>query len=684
MKKKLYAIYALAGAMAVSPIFTSCVEDSESQSVTELRGAKAEQLKSIAAMNNAEAQAKLIYANAEAALKAAEAAQKQALADKVAAEAKIKELQAQLAADKYDAELAAALAKAEEDKLRAEKEIEKINGEAQKYQLELEAKIAELQADLINKKQDLIKAEDDATEAEIKRLEGLATAYSNALNAFTTAQNQLADLKTDKLALEAGLVDLNTAKEKQIAQNEATIEVIDQQIAYLKEYENYSDDVETLKNELTLKEAEKKKANDEVGAAYEKYLAAYSAISSNKELTEALGAIKEFELVKMYYDGWSSDDYKYDARWYSYEDPDGDGIYDSVEHGTYIDFSQYNPIVNITTETCTIIEKENDFFNHNDSLVIEIKAQDLRRLALQIDEEIAGFNIKALTDAVNAETTGLKAVYEAKAAATATAKAAYEADKTDADLKNAYETALSEEESAERAYKQTLETIEKAEENKAKLEELYALVTTDTDELMKAVEAYNEALHTEWFAVAELYFSWKETQTVVNDLDAEITAMNAAIYGKIDSYVSLYDYLYNQYVGRMEFGQDSYNFIEYINNYGNLNFEKGGSGYNWVNDTNFTWSGTESYYLDLYTTYIVESTNSNIDGADTIQNLIDDLEEQKENLLEDIEDISNITSQEQAIALKDAEIAGKEATIAVLEVKLNASKAALDAAIPAE
>lgn len=696
MKKKLYAIYALVGALAASPVFTSCVDDTESQSVTELRGAKAEQLKSIAAMNNAEAQAKLIYANAEAALKAAQAAQEQALADKAAAEAayqealtKAQELENQLKEAAYDAELAAALAQAqaalaeaEKAKLEAEKEIEKINGEALKYQLKLEAKIAELQAELIEKKQALIDAENDATEAEIERLEALATAYSNALTAYTETQNALANLKTEKLALEADLVDLNTAKEKQIAKNEASIEVIDQQIAYLKEYENYSDDVETLKNELTLKEAERSKANDVVGATQEKYNAAINALANNEELTAAMEAINENELIKMYYNQWS-DDYKYDGRWYSYEDPDGDGWYDLVEYGTYIDFTPYNPITNIYTAYCNIEKEKYQTISH-DSLVVEIEAQDLRRLALAIDDAIEELDITAMTESVNAETTGLKAVYEAKVAATATAKAAYEAKKTDAALKTAYETALGEEESAEWAYKQTLEAIENAEESKAKLEELYALVSTDTAELEEAVDAYNEAIHTEWLAIAEIEYSIEDAQKVVNDLDAEITAMNATIYGKIDSYVSLYDYLYSEYVGRMEFEQDSYNWIEYINDYGQLNFGVGGSGYNYMYGYNYTWSSSREFYLDFYTTYIIQSSNSNVDGAATIQGYIEDLETQKENLLEENEDVSAITSKEQAIALKDAEIAGKEATIAVLEVKMDAAKAALDAAIPAE
>ena len=37
MKKKFFAIYALVGALVASPIFTSCVDDEESPSVSAIR-----------------------------------------------------------------------------------------------------------------------------------------------------------------------------------------------------------------------------------------------------------------------------------------------------------------------------------------------------------------------------------------------------------------------------------------------------------------------------------------------------------------------------------------------------------------------------------------------------------------------------------------------------------------------
>ena len=73
MKKKFFAIYALIGALVASPIFTSCVDDEESPSVTAIRDAKTAELKSIAALKKAEAQAQATLDAANIALKAAQA-----------------------------------------------------------------------------------------------------------------------------------------------------------------------------------------------------------------------------------------------------------------------------------------------------------------------------------------------------------------------------------------------------------------------------------------------------------------------------------------------------------------------------------------------------------------------------------------------------------------------------------
>ena len=70
MKKQILLIATLAGALFLG----SCVDDKESASVTAVREAKAEQLKGLAALAQAQAQAATMAAEADAALKQAQAA----------------------------------------------------------------------------------------------------------------------------------------------------------------------------------------------------------------------------------------------------------------------------------------------------------------------------------------------------------------------------------------------------------------------------------------------------------------------------------------------------------------------------------------------------------------------------------------------------------------------------------
>lgn len=69
MKKKLMMVAVLLGALSLG----ACVDNNESASVEAVRNAKAEQLKGLAALANAQAEATKITAEAEAALKNAQA-----------------------------------------------------------------------------------------------------------------------------------------------------------------------------------------------------------------------------------------------------------------------------------------------------------------------------------------------------------------------------------------------------------------------------------------------------------------------------------------------------------------------------------------------------------------------------------------------------------------------------------
>ena len=58
MRKKFFAMYALVGALVASPVFTSCIDGEESESVTAVRNERAAQIKAKVAMEQAEAERK--------------------------------------------------------------------------------------------------------------------------------------------------------------------------------------------------------------------------------------------------------------------------------------------------------------------------------------------------------------------------------------------------------------------------------------------------------------------------------------------------------------------------------------------------------------------------------------------------------------------------------------------------
>lgn len=93
--------------------FMSCVDDEESQSVENIRNAKAEALKAKAALDNANAEAAKLLAKADAAIKDAEAAYRQALADKENANAEQAKVELEKAKAKMEMEIEVAQMKAQ-------------------------------------------------------------------------------------------------------------------------------------------------------------------------------------------------------------------------------------------------------------------------------------------------------------------------------------------------------------------------------------------------------------------------------------------------------------------------------------------------------------------------------------------------------------------------------------------
>lgn len=632
MKKRLMMVAVLLGALTLG----ACVDDNESQSVTDVRNAKAEQLKSIAAMNNAEAQAKVTLANADAALKAAEAAQKKALADKAAAEAKIAELQAKMAEASYDAELAAQLAKAEAAKKEAEYQLAVSQANIDRLVVTLKTDLAVLQNQLLQAQLDLKDKEGVVADAQLKEMKDLANRYATVLSAYALKSQDAINKRADITAYEAELKDWEVLKASDISAKKFSISIFEKQIAALKEYSNYAENV----NELKLKLED---AKSTLNVAKDKYVALSSAFTGidiaalkNTKNVPALKTAVEENLLYLMLRG----------------------------SNTYIQGVYFGNNVPGTAYWSGDVIEKGDFeysITANDFLTVELKYKDARELKLKVDARIAVIDVKGQKDAIGKANVGLQAVYDAAVKATATAKAAYDAAPADAAKKTAYETALGTEKRAESALNNAKDNLADSEDAVAELNAAYTLVT-DTkkgDELMVAVNAYGKAITAVYTEVSGAYFAKMEAGAVKDDAQIAFNTMSAMVYGRNTGShytINLWD-LYT----------------------GNITVPILGDNVDWL------WSNAGADYNVLVNTYIqfYASADSDIMGSATIDSEIKRLEKAIEDAQVAIEELKNTTDQEQLIVRTKAEADGLQAQADALQVKVTALKVRLDAAIAA-
>lgn len=633
MKKNFFAIYALVGAFIASPVFTSCVDNEESASVTALRGAKAEQLKSIAALNNAKAQAETTLAQAEAALKAAQVAQEQAIAEKEAAEAAIKELELKMKQDKYDAELAAALAQAQANKLVAEKNIAQYQADMEKAALLLEKDLIELEQQLMNAQKDLADKKDQIAEAEYQELKDLTTKYGNLLVSYTYYSNMILEEEAEIAATEAELADWEVVIAEDIADKEKSIEWAKYQIETLKKYTNYTADIEAMAAELAKLGEAQKLAEDKYQAANKAYTALdYDVLYNEAKIDELKNAIDETNMGKLLYGNLS-------YSWYIYN-------YD------------VNPIKEWSSNGFEIEKDEYTYCNENtDSLNVELEYKDVRQFKLFIDNKIASYDVEGKKEAIDKKDEGYQALYDAAVKATAEAKKAWDAAaETEKDGKKAaYETALSAEKQAEANLKIAQEQLEWAEEEVEALNLIYTLVSDPkaAEDFVAAVKAYNEAIvaiHTE---KAEAYFAMEEAKKVRDEAQTEYNTLSAVYNGNKNyqyDYVTLYDLLYNNQI-------ESQGFVQY--------------GY-WTN-------GYVDQDMLHNITVALRKQGIGLDGALAIDNMIKVLEEAIEDAEEDIEELKDVTSMEQALEIAKIELDNMKNFQIALKAELDYVKAELDA-----
>ena len=458
MKKKFFAIYALIGAMAVSPIFTSCVDSEETPSVEALRNAKAEELKAIADLNNAQA------ASATA-LAAADAALLNAKAEAEKAQKMMSEANAAFFETKNEAEKAALEVKIKQ----AEADLARIQGEIDAQAIYIQTQLMRAQQDLLDAQKNLETATKNYDEYEKAKLQNLANQYSWAVQDLQECQMELIAAKSQLVKLESGLVKAEDALEKTIAANNNQIALNNIQIETLKKYTNYSEDKDALYLEL-------QEANSVLNVARNQRNAAESAwyeLLNNIDVSAINEAWEEIEKDEFYQFVWKN------------------RIADEENEGNWNDVNPISQYFNDSKRYWEENEHKYGDYEYDkycgDSFIFEYEmSTDIRQIELVADDNTSSRkeNIKTWNEEIKTKETEL----ETAVAATKAAKKAWdEAADADKDAKKAeYETALN----TELALASEIENLQSNVENQTKLIAIYDKAL----DLAKNAAKYNEAL----------------------------------------------------------------------------------------------------------------------------------------------------------------------------------------------
>ena len=633
MKKKLMMVAVLMGALTLG----ACVDNNETQSVTDVRNAKVAQLKARAEMNNAEAEAAKVLAAAEVQLMNAKAAAAKANALKSQAETttiqKQKELvELQKAAaeleneaalienQKAQAALEEALSDLEVAKKNAEAELARIAAELETNKLLWEAALLDAQKDLMDAKEALAdELADDPTATE--KLEELVAAYSQAITNLIEAQRVLTAEKSDLVALEEDLISEEEYKAQEITDNNNLIALYEAQIAAYKEYANYMGDadVETLKAEFD-------KLEDELSILRDKRMAANKAYNNvSVDYTAANEANDAF---------WNNPTWNLICnKQFILED----------EEGNQENFSMYNwyslidYIPNVDWNNFGWYSKQyayNDYTTvMGDSLVAQATelSYDLRTTELAFNDQIDNVNNNLemyeewladaqnqydgkATEVIGYDEEGEPILKEIRNAVDSVAylKDAYEAETDEAkkyELRNLYEQAINNKVNLESDIEYYSGVVADYTKQITVLEGIYDMLANWDESLadmQAAVDAYNEAQVDACAEKIEAWKVWVDLDIAYSEKDAEYYAVSESLYG------------------------------------------------------------------------------SNATGAVTLQSYVQEREQWIADLKKDNEDLSNIESIEQAIEYCKTRIAALEAVVAARQVTVNNAKAELDAAMAEE
>ena len=307
MKKKLLFAAVVIGALSLG----SCVDDNESASVEAVRNAKAEQLKSIAAMNNAQAEATRLLAAAESALKAAqaEAEKTQTELEKVLIDIKKVELEKaqlelKLQQDKYSQELQVALkqlenqlSNLENEKARLELQKTAIAKQLEIQEAQLASQLLYAQTEVLNAQQQLLNRQNQMEAAEKAKLQQLVTTYSNAIATLNNSKQYLFSLQSNLTLAENNLATYKELRTHLLEDNQKQIAKKEAEIASYKKYSNYLSNYDELVAEYNAKSLSYNEANDKSYTLQ----STYSQLISNTS-APSMNAVEQSAFILAYYD----------------------------------------------------------------------------------------------------------------------------------------------------------------------------------------------------------------------------------------------------------------------------------------------------------------------------------------------------------------------------------------------
>lgn len=559
------------------------MDDNETASVSAVREATAKQLKSVAAMNRAEAEATKALAEAEVALMQAKTAAQKASAEYKQAEAERKKKEAELIElrkegqsitnQQHQALLEEELVKLEKEQLNTQKELARIAAEMQAAEITAQAALITAQENLLRAQQSLrvseaaleeakTAAEREAILAQQRALDGLASKYSTAVDKLIQAKSSY-NAAVSQLALyENDLISLQQFKEKQIADNNNLIVEYQAQIDAYKTYQNYTEDLQALRNKKSELQVKQNLLKDDYYAAKRTYNDLLSSLntSESEELTDSLEWRDKFSTFARY----SYQDYGRGPYGYYWIGDDFFWTNDDVIIPIYTNYiapanTAQGPVASALTTTPKVYKYESILCTDNlgDSLAINYfpTMPDLRGAAeLQVEDKVASVkaNIKSLKDNLTKlerlyEGTPTKADYPGETGtescanlvdSTAFLKAKYEAE-TDATEKANWRTKYENLLGLETRTKQNIESnnnsIENWEEYNEELLDQWDMLknyATYQEELQKAMDKRNEMQVKECADAVAAWFDMMEKEAAWNEIQNEINAIDAVLYGR--------------------------------------------------------------------------------------------------------------------------------------------------------